>query len=288
MKIYRKALFIAVLAVLFIDTDSFSISSAVKSTEDYYLAMNSLREMKIMVENFGDEELKKNYTSINTLFQSASEDYYGQNFSSSHEKYRKLKFEFIAILEKIAQIYLNRTKEILDSTEKESFDIMIKYSKNSGLAQYLRKPFDPLRDVKPLKEDEYHYFRDRERIESYLKNGYKLYQEAKGYFNDPDIEMLKKRKAMSSESQNFIISRYLNTIYTCRQSKQNGIAIHQIKNPNELGKSLVKYDIKGGSIIPIFDDRIPEKYKVDANDNIRLIHAVELKRVEKYQNTKNR
>ena len=36
-----------------------------------------------------------------------------------------------------------------------------------------------------------------------------------------------------------------------------------------------------GTIIPIYDDRIPEEYKVDANDNMKLIHGTENAKVEK-------
>ena len=88
---------------------------------------------------------------------------------------------------------------------------------------------------------------------------------------------------LTVKNVNYIINRYMDVIFLCRQAKECGIEIHRVKNINELGKSMVKYNVTHGSIIPIFDDRIPEKYKVDANDNMRFIHSVEMKKLGKKQ-----
>ncbi len=263
--------------------DAYAISPAVKSTQDYSFTLQTLRNVRIMIENFGDEELKKRYAEIRGLFQEAGENYYGQDFTSSALKFNKVKMELILILESIGDLYLKRTKEILDSTSKESFSILIEYSKQSGLGQYFRKPYDPLRDIKPYDPKKYHFFHDRTRIESYLRGGYKKYYQAKMIFEDPEIAMLRKRKNLTPNNINYIITSFSNIVFLCREAKRNGIEIHKVTNINELGKSLVKYDIRHGSIIPVYDDRIPEQYKVDANDNLGLIHSVELKKLEKFQ-----
>src|SRR4030042_2814466 len=276
-----KISFIAFFIIMGATIQSFSLSTMVKTRKDYNFTLDMLRNMNIMIENFGDEDLRQKYDYTKNLFQEAGENYYGQNFTVSYEKFRKLKSELIIILEKIAQLYLNRTKDILDSTSKESFNILIEYSKKSGLAKYFYRAYDTLRDLKHYKEENYHYFHDREKIESYLYEGYKKYHKALNDFNDPEIEVTKKRKNLPSESLNFIIDRYYNVIQLCRESKQYGIEIIKIKNINELGKSLMKYNIKGGYLDPIFDDRIPEQYKPDANDNVRLIHSVEQKKLGK-------
>ena len=101
--------------------------------------------------------------------------------------------DLISILETIDDLYLKRTKEILDSTSKESFDTLIEYSKESGLAQYFVRPYDPLRDVKPYESDKFHLFHDKQKIENYLREGYKKYHKAKSIFEDPEIAILRKR-----------------------------------------------------------------------------------------------
>jgi hypothetical protein len=266
----------------------YSLSPAVKSTQDYSLAMFHLRELRIMIDNFGDDALKKRYADIKSQFQDAGENLYGQNFIISATKFKKLKMELISLLEIIDDIYLKRTKEILDSTSKDSFDNLIEYSKNSGLRQYFTRPYDPMKDIKPYDTDKYHLFHDREKIESYLRDGYKKYHAAKNIFEDPETAILRKKTTLTTQNINYIIHSYSRVITLCREAKENGIEIHRVKNINELGKSMLKYNTSHGSIIPIYDDRIPEKYKVDANDNMRLIHSIELKRLGKNQGGANK
>jgi hypothetical protein len=277
---------VAVLILLIVVTgtiNSYSISPIEKSSKDYTLTLETIRNIRIMVENFGDDELKKKYADLRIQFQDASESYYGQDFTNSASKFKKVKMELISILGVIDDLYLRRTKEILDSTSKDTFDSLIEYSKQSGFAAYFARPYDPLKDVKPYDSDKYHLFHDRERISSYLREGYKKYQTAKSIYEDPEIALLRKKTTLTLKNINFIINRFSDVIILCRQAKECGIEIHRVKNINELGKSMVKYNVSHGSIIPIFDDRIPEKFKIDANDNMRFIHAVELKKLQKKQ-----
>lgn len=276
----------ATLLLVCTATDVFSVSPAVKSTQDYAFTLDTIRQLRIMVENFGDEQMKKKYSDIKVLFQEAGENYYGQDFTNSALKFKKVKMELISMLETIDDLYLKRTKEILDSTSKDSFDTLIEYTKQSGLGQYFARPYDPIRDVKPYESDKFHLFYDRQKIENYLREGYKKYQKAKNLFEDPEIAIMRKRDNLTVKNINYIIKSYSDVVFMCREAKQNGIEIHKVKNINELGKSLVKYDITHGTVIPIYDDRIPEKYKVDANDNIRLIHAVEMKKLQKQTGSK--
>lgn len=281
MKIKNSAAILSFVAIIFFIMPANAISPAVKASDDYALTLDALRNIRIMVENFGDDQMKKKYSDLKILFQEAGEQYYGQNFTESTLKFKKVKVELISMLETINDIYLKRTKEILDSTSKESFDNLIEYGKQSGLATYFRKAYDPLKDVKPYESDKYHLFFDKYKIEAYLREGYKKYNKAKNINDDPEIALLKKKQNPTIKNLNYIISSYSDVVFLCREAKKDGIEIHKTKNINELGKSLVKYDVSHGTIIPIYDDRIPEKYKVDANDNLCLIHSVELKKLQK-------
>ena len=274
------------LCAMIFSRNAYPISSSVKSSKDFAFTLEVIRNIRIMVENFGDEELKKKYSDIRALFQDASENFYGQDFNESALKFKKLKTDLISILASIDEIYLKRTKEILDSTSKETFDALIEYSRQSGMGEYFRKPYDPLKDVKPYDPDKFHLFYDKEKIESYLREGYKKYERAKSIYNDPEIATLRKKENLTVQNINYLITSFSEVVFLCREAKENGIEIHRVKNINELGKSLVKYNISSGTIIPIYDDRIPEKYKIDANDNRRLIHAVEMKKFKKKENNK--
>jgi hypothetical protein len=265
--------------VILVSTAAYSFSAAVKSSKDYGFTLNALRRIKIMVDNFGDEQMKKNYSDSEALFLDAAEDYYSQKFFGSASKFDKLKRDLISMLVAMGDLYLKRTKEILDSIAKQSIQIIIEYSKDSGLALYLRQPFDPLRDIKLIDPDKYHLFFDRDKIAGNMQEGYKRYEKAKSIFNDPEIVLLKQKEKLPMDSINMIITSYIAVVNLCRDAKGNGIEIYKILNTNELGKSMVKYHIIHSNIKPVFDDRIPEKYKIDADDNLRLIHTVELKKL---------
>lgn len=269
------------LAFLLIITTgiAFARSSATKSGDDYHFTLNILRTISPMVENFGDDSLKKEYEKLQKSFQIASENYYSRKFDTSFEQYRSLKKELINMLKKIAEIYLDRTQKILTSTSTESFKIMIKYNKNSGYGSYFKRAYNPLKDVKPYEEENYHLFHDREYVEAYIEKGHRSYEDAKRVFNDPEIQYILNRKSLPSKSLNYIINQYMSVAFLCRQSKQYGIEIHKIKNTHLLGESLEKYGITKDSLNPIFDGRIPDEYKVDAIDNIKLIYAVEMRRL---------
>ncbi|MBW2998591.1 hypothetical protein KY321_03555, partial [Candidatus Woesearchaeota archaeon] len=280
--IYIKKYIIPVILLTIIPLSNlYSKSSATKSRNDYEFTLNVLRKVSPMVRNFGSDEIKNDYKKVKDSFQIASESLYGTDYDSAFDKFRTVKDELIKMLGKISNVYLVRTKNIMDSTSKESFDILIKYTKDSGFGKYLKKSYDPLNDVKPYKETEYHLFHSRQTIEAYLQNGYKFYHMARKIYNDPEIELLKQRKSLPSKSLNYIINQYLQVVYSCRQSKTYGIEIHKILNRYKLEESLRKYGVKKTTLNPIFDDRIPDKYKIDAIDNKMLIYAVELRRLGK-------
>jgi hypothetical protein len=277
----RQFTSIITIAMIAYAAQSFAISSAVQSNQDYIFTLGTVRHIQIMIENFGDDELRKKYTDIKSSFREAGEAFYAQDFQGSGLKFKKVKTELISLLEILDDLYLKRTKEILDTTSKEAFNILIEYSKESGLASYLKKPFDPLTDKKLIEPDKYHLFRDREKIAAHLREGYKKYDRAKIISEDQDLLYLKKKRNLNVKDMNQIISSYTELIFLCREAKQNGIEIYRLLNVNEVGRSMIKYNITHGSLVPIYDDRIPEKYKVDANDNIKLIHSIEQKKISR-------
>jgi hypothetical protein len=283
----KKTALIITLIMVFFTNYSFSMSTIEKAQKEYKYNLSTIRSIKVMVENFPDDGVKTKYADIQKKFQEASELFYGQKFSDSYIKFRVVKEDLIKLMQQLSKIYLDRTKEILDSTSKEAFDVIIKYGKNSGEITYFRRPFDPLYDVKPYNEKNYHFYQDRARIESFLKEGYKRYQDALTYFNDPEIEYIKNKKNISQETLNYIIDRYLLSIFLCRESKQLGIEIYKIGIKQEELKDqknrLSATFFSGQHVLPIYDSRIPEKFKVDANDNIELMHTLEMQRANMEQ-----
>ncbi len=262
-----------------------AVSSSVKATDDYYYTMNVIRKLNNIVSNYPSEINKTNFEKIKDLFNQAGINYYGLSYSDAVIKFMNLKKELIIFTEIVAKNYLERTKLILDSTTKETFDIIIDFNKYSSFAQYFNRPFNPLEDIKPYNDQysskDFHFFYDREKIEAYLQQGYKSYQLALRKFNNPDIDLLKKKKKMTSVDMNSVINNYMNIIDMCREGKQYGIEIYKIRNINDLGEIQKKHNILGKKMRTIFDDRIPNDYKVDAIDNENLIYSIEIKHLNK-------
>ncbi len=290
----RKKIFILMLLTIvvnfFTDNNIYSLSGSRKSQDDYVFTLDHIRNMRIIVSNFATKELESDFDRIVKLFQNNAKLFYAQEFSyydKEANKYRtrfyQLKKELSVLFDKMANIYLKRTKEVLDSTSKESFDIIVTYGKQSNLVKFFNRNFDPRIDIKPYKEKEYHFFRDKEVIERYLKNGYKKLQDAKRTYNDQDLKFIKAKKEKKSSDYNYIISRLWKVISDCRQAKRYGIEIHKILKVNEVTTILKRYEKNIVSLDPnpIFDDRIPQEFKVDANDNLKLIHSHEEQRISK-------
>jgi hypothetical protein len=274
---------ILVLVIASAPAPVFAISSAVKSQMDYVFTLNHIREIRVIVDNFGNDEQKKEFEEIKTIFNRASEEFYAQNFISSYQKFFNLKERLSVFMENVAAMYIKRSQDVLDSTSKASFDILINYGKGGPMAKYFRKPFNPLEDIKPYKEEEYHFFHSRETIERYLRGGYKNLQDARNLMADPDLEIIKAKKNKTSANLDFMISRYSIAVENCRLAKQYGIEIHKMIKVHQIGEIQRKYNLPGATLEPIFDDRIPEDFKLDANDNIKLIHSIEKERLSKKQ-----
>jgi len=278
---------IIIPTICFIHHDTQAVSASVKAANDYKFTIDILRKLRTIVENFPTEEKTKSYEKIKAQFQAAGEDFYGQDFTSSVLKFKALKSDLIVFMELIAKDYLERTKSILDSTSKESFDIIIDFSKDSSFAKYFHKPFDPLNGVQPYTDKythlDYHFFRDRETIERYIKSGYQNYHYSKRLYEDPEIVILKNKKKITSQNMDYIIARYMDVVLFCRQAKQYGIEIHKIRKINELGDIIRKYNLTQEQLTPIFDDRIPKEFKVDAIDNLSLLYTVEQRRLSEHK-----
>jgi len=297
----KRKVFPVFLSILFVFGSLgavFAISAAEKSTQDYVFTLNLIRDMTIMIENFGTDDQKKKFDDVKTSFKITAERHYAQEFlrpvilddeakpdnnaQYSTELFRQLKGKIADLLNDMAKDYISRTQQVLDSTSKETNDILIEYGKNTGLAKYFYRAIDPLIDIhKPYQTDKYHFFRDKETLERYLKNGYKSLQDARNLYSNPDFIYVNNKKDKSDADLNFILNTDSGITRYCRQAKQYGIEIHKILNVSALENIQKKYSVTLGKINknPIYDDRIPDVYKVDAVDNQKLLFKVERQRI---------
>ncbi len=274
-------------SILLIYIDATAISAAVRSSKDYKLTTGVLREMKPMVTNFKTDSIQKTFDDLMKKFEEATLEYYGSRYDSSSIKYYNLKLELIKALEILCDIYQKRTDEILKATaaDNSAVEVFITYDKHSGYATYFNRPFDPTKDVMPYDDKftakDYHFFWDSEKVESYLRDAHFNYNEAIRIINDPEIVFFKSRKKMTHEQINYIVDKYVASLQFFRTSKKQALEIYKLKNEFNTGSIQDKYGLRKDQITPIFDDRIPDKFKVDAVDNSKLLYPIELERRKK-------
>ncbi|MGL4369309.1 MAG: hypothetical protein ACRCUT_06520 [Spirochaetota bacterium] len=285
--------FLLTLSISTAATDLFALSAAVKSQNDYAGTLEMIRDLRVIVENFGTDAQKKKYEDIRIYFKQSAERHYAGEFikpdaltedaqpdnnaQSSVEMFNRLKLQMSELFDEIANGYIIRAQMLLDSTSKETNDILIDYGKNTGSAKYFYRPIDPLTEKKPYNPGKYHFYRDKETLERYLKSGYKALQDARTLYNNPDYMYIKAKKNKTSGDLDFLLSSQQGVIKYCRQAKQYGIEIHRILKETSLVAIQKKYNVSLGTIVrsPLYDDRIPEEFKVDAIDNQKQIFSLE-------------
>ncbi|MCL1864915.1 MAG: hypothetical protein FWF73_03795 [Spirochaetes bacterium] len=286
MKLIKYITFIAISLTL-IQPNLYALSAIRQCDKDYRFTFGILREMEPMMINFQTDDRKKDQEKLKKNFEEATFEFFGQNYDGSSAKYYNLKLEMVRILGQLCTEYINRSKEILTTaaTENKVVDIFMNYSKSGSYYAYFKKPFDPLNDISPYREDfpvqDFHFFLDLRHVENYMRYGHYHHFEAKRIFNDPELAFFKSKKKIPQMELDYIIERYIYVIRHCRYAKQLGIEIYKLKNKFTPIYYQDKYNLRKSQFTPIFDDRIPEKFIIDAVDNAKLIYPEELARKNK-------
>ncbi len=289
--IHFKLFLTTIIAAISASNPVYSLSTSAKSQDDYIYLMHHLRDVQVMIENFANEDQRKKYEEISSDFRNAAISFYAHDFvfyDKNAKKHRRkfylVKLKLAELLDGMAQSYLSRAKDILQGVSKDSFSILIKFNKG-GYSKYFTKPIDPVSVIggeKIYKSEEYHLYYNKSTIERYLRKGYKIFQDAENIYKHPDMEVVKGKKEKNDYDVDYMVDSFLTVIKNCREAKQYGIEIYKIIRKNNIYAIQKKYDnynIPISNPEPIFDVRIPENYKIDANDNIKLIHAHEAKKV---------
>ncbi len=259
----------------------YSISIAEISSKEYRFSAETLRDMKTMIHNFKNGDLSQKYSALLKQFEQVAYLHYARDYEASTAKFYALKLKIMELSGSLAKSYIERTGELLKTSaiENKSLHYFLHFGRNNSFRKYFNKPFNPLIDVKPYTKDfqpkDFHFFYDAEKIERYLENGYYHLGKAKKMLADPWIPYLENKKRIKRTEVDYIIVKKLNAVRQCRIAKECGIEIYRLSNYHETGAILDKYNITSHQLTPIFDDRIPEKYKPDAIDNRKLLVEVE-------------
>jgi hypothetical protein len=199
----------------------------------------------------------------------------------------------------------------LKDADKEIVDISIEFGYGSRNirdfsqdreAPYLARQYD---------SKEYHYVYDKYAIEQSTEEGYK----SLGHAKTARIDALKiernfeKHQKLQPVHRKYRIEKYIAVIAKCREAKVAAINVFRLKYPHDnyylmkdektsLGK-VTQVDAKGEEVVtekgksmnyrlnpyvtpkninPVFDRRIPEKYRKDAADIIGQVYEEEVEK----------
>ncbi|MCL1910684.1 MAG: hypothetical protein FWG13_00560 [Leptospirales bacterium] len=274
---FRKILPIALILLLFFTIDAFPLSPGEKAKKNYQFTLILIRTFRIPVENFAPEVTLSQYDKIKESFFAARENFYGKRYDEAYKQYTSMKTELLPFATDLAESYLTRTKDLLDMAARDTAELLTDFTKSTPILRDIQKPYDPLRREEVYKDNytprNFHLFYHGRIIETYVKEGYAAYYQAKDLFDDPEIEYIKQNEKRTPEDMDYILEKYLNIIKICRQAKQYGIEIYKLYNLSDLDQmSGQDENLNLQNIDPTFDIRIPEKYKIDAIDNRNLVY----------------
>jgi len=274
---FRKIFPIISVLILFFTIDAFPLSPGEKAKKNYNFTLVLIRTFRIPVENFAPEGTLGQYDKIKEAFYAARENFYGKNYNEAYRQYASMKTDLLPFAADLAQSYLKRTKDILDTATKDTGELLTDFTKTTPILRDIQQPYDPIKKEAVYNDKytpgNYHLFHYGRVIETYIKEGYAAYYQARGLFDDPEIEYMKQNEKKTPEDMDYILERYMNIIKLCRTAKQYGIEIYKLYTLNDLAKISEKFENWSfPEIDPTFDERIPEKYRVDAVDNRNLVY----------------
>ena len=257
--------------------------------------MEHLIFLEVPLKNFGTDELKSMYQEAKENYSKALAFYFEKRFLKAYRKFVEVHKQVEKILELLSLSYLERTQEMLQEVGNRLVDIVIEYDKNSGKVRRIRKNREAPKE-KPLYDPkEVHLYYDRDHIARTVENGYAFLGEAHRVRQKAFIfeKFLEEHQKLNDRMREERIQAFKISIRLCREAKKNAIQAFQLLNKNDIYTVQIQYKdnpyMKEYKLDPVFDPRIPDKYKVDANDALNRIHEDEVRykiRLEAYKEKK--
>lgn len=246
----------------------------------------------VTMENFGTADQKKAYDDLKNDYMASLAYYFEGRFFESYNTGVKAQEKIEKLYEQVSLDYINRTNEMLQGTIKHFVELRVKYDKEGELARrYLKKRRAP-KEKLPYDPKEYHLLYDQYTIYGNVEMGFHRLGDARRIRQDAlDLEMY--FEASGEEGDNgskdkidnrvhaMRIHAYLGVIELCRDAKMNVVRIYQLVNRNDIYSVQTKHRENPFAVekklAPVFDPRIPDEYKKDANDALKLIHEDEIR-----------
>ncbi|MDH5720811.1 MAG: hypothetical protein OEZ13_09390 [Spirochaetia bacterium] len=259
-----------------------AISAAEKATDKRKEIMEAFFFLEVPIANFGSQEQKDKYEEFKAMYTKALSLYYEENYVESYKQYLQIEEELEKSLEVLSAQYIERTERMLSEVLNDVVDVNVKFNARSDFAQRTKKDREVKTQPRQYNHLDYHFTYDRRSIYNSLDYGYKDLRDAKKIRQGAiDIEKhLEEGQKITPRHRKERIEKYMVAIKLCREGKTKVINIYQLKNRNDIYSVQTQYRenpyLLEKKLEPVFDTRIPDQYKVDANDNYSRIHQVEV------------
>jgi hypothetical protein len=201
--------------------------------------------------------------------------------------------------------------DTLKENDRELVDISIEYGYGSRNVRDFNTDREAPYLARQYESKDYHYVIDKVAIEKIIEAGYGALGEAKRARIDAlKIERnFEKHQKLQPVHRKFRIEKYMAVITKCREAKTSAVHVFQLKYPFdnyylmkdektslgriiqpdskneeavlEKGKSMnyrINPYVSPKNINPVFDRRIPERYRRDAADVIGLVYDEEVEK----------
>lgn len=273
------------------------LASAVKAVSLAELAQDLRQDsrfymvsLETIIANFGTDANKETYNDIKKKYVSAVGFYYERDFAEAYRLYTEIQQSIETLAEDLSLKYIERSQKMLIDFSSKIIDLETKYDKNSELAKTLkanRVSYFNEEKKKELMSSRFynpkivHYTYDRYSILDNLAYGFGnlgTAKEAREKAQSMDKYLGKEQKPYP-RLRDKKIRAYLASIERCRDAKANAIRMLQLYNRND------EYTVQGNvtfnpenkefkenpflvehSLDPVFDPRIPQEYRIDAED----------------------
>ena len=255
------------------------ISEKAKRMKSYNF--NYLLFLDVPLQNFGTEEEKKQYTDIKNEYARATGLFYERRYLEAYRVYVPVLENIEKLYERLSLSYIDRTYGLLQNSLTALVEVGIKYDKRSYTVENILTDIEVPYEKPHYDPKEFHFTYDKEIMvrnldRSYLYIAYATEIRRRGIILE---NVLEKDRVLSPEVRLVRVDNYKRSIEFTRQAKVNAIYIYQLINTN---KMLDTHEYSSNpyfnekNLAPVFDKRIPDEYKLDANDSLNRVHKDEI------------
>jgi len=275
----------AVLGLMALNATSvYAVSAAEKAKEKVIENRQYIYALEIPIKNFGTPEQKNDFNAMKDQYMVGLGYFFEGNYVNSYKELLETQKKLDKLYEKVSMDYLERTTKILQEMVKSIVEIDIEYNKESDLVRQYTTDRQAPKEKVSYDPKNFHLTYDKKVISRNMAMGFSRLGEAKKIRQEAvtiEEKKYEEGQVVDPAIYNYRLASYLSVIELCRDAKKNAFLAYQLINRNDIYTIQTEFRgnrfAKESNLLPVFDPRIPETYKVDASDALNLVHEDELK-----------